>query len=67
MFGFYLGTSKAFRHIGGYILFHSRPPIQISQILIHLIRTRVNGKTRLVRLVHEKNTEVVTIGNPNPV
>ncbi|GKB13462.1 hypothetical protein Tco_0847385, partial [Tanacetum coccineum] len=54
MLSFNLRTSQTLAHIRGNISFHIRPPLQRLQILIHLVRSRVDRIFGLIRLMYNQ-------------
>ena len=52
VFCFHSSTDITFIHELSNFSFHSSPPIRLLEVMIHLRTSRMNGKERIVRLVH---------------
>src|ERR1044071_1231970 len=67
VFSLDLGTSEAFCNEKSNVFLHTRPPIRITEIMVHLVSSRMNRITRLMSLVHEKSTKIITVRNPQSI
>ena len=52
VFCFHPSTDITFVHELGDFSLHSSPPIRLLEVMVHLRTSRMNGKKRIVRLVH---------------
>ena len=52
VFCFHSSADITFIHELSNFLLHSSPPIRLLEVMIHLRTSRMNGKERIVRLVH---------------
>ena len=52
VFCFHSSADITFIHELGNFSLHSSPPIRLLEVMIHLRTSRMNGKERIVRLVH---------------
>jgi len=62
----HLLTAQTPRHILYYIFLHSSPPIILTQILIHLGNTWMNGISQSVSLLKDRLMKPINIGNTYP-
>ena len=66
VFRFHSSTDITFIHELGNFSLHSSPPIRLLEVMVHLRTSRMNGKERIVSLVHDHFTKV-TFGYNNTI
>ena len=67
MFSLDPSISQALPNVESNIPFHARPPVLVAKVLVHFVRTGMNGISGFVGFVHDDLSQICPPRNPDSV